>query len=75
MAVPKLRVITTNPFAGVNSKPMAMAVRVADGRYVAPGALITTQTAASSLPSVQQKRTAQSSWTGNTHLRLVVNNC
>jgi hypothetical protein len=74
MAVPKLRAIVTNPNTGTSLEPLAMAVRVANGRYVAPGALITNQTAASSLPSVQQKRAAQA-WAGNTHLRLVVNNC
>jgi hypothetical protein len=74
MAVPKLRMITTNPSAGVSLEPLAIAIGVANGRYVAPGALITNQTAASSLPSVRQKRAAQA-WAGNTHLRLVVNNC
>jgi hypothetical protein len=80
MLVPKLRLLTTNQSATTNYQALPMGVRVANGRYIEAGALITTQTAASSLPTFGFKKATQSlstkqSFPKKSHLRLVVNNC
>ncbi len=56
MARPKLRLITKDQQSTLNCQPLAMAVGVPDGRYVGAGALITTQSAANSLPLVSARR-------------------
>jgi hypothetical protein len=80
MLVPKLRLLTTNQNAKANYQTLPMGVRVANGRYIEAGALITTQTTASSLPTFGIKKRTQSlstkqSFSRKSHLRLVVNNC
>ena len=75
MATPKLRLVTTNrklSTAKYNTLPMG--VHLPNGRYVAAGARIITQSAANSLPSVRQKiryKTRKRQLSVNTPLRLV----
>ncbi|MGL5872771.1 MAG: hypothetical protein ACRC2R_10460 [Xenococcaceae cyanobacterium] len=80
MLIPKLRLITTSPNTRTSYQSLPMGVRVANGRYIAPGEIVTTQTSASSLPTFGFKKTTQSlstkqSLSKKSHLRLVVNNC
>jgi 4-hydroxyphenylpyruvate dioxygenase-like putative hemolysin len=80
MLVPKLRLLTTNQNAKTNYQTLPMGIRVANGRYIEPGAIVTTQTTASSLPTFGFKKTDRSLTTNKSlfeksHLRLVVNNC
>jgi tetrahydrodipicolinate N-succinyltransferase len=80
MLAAKLRLLTTNQNAKTNYQTLPMGVHVANGRYIEAGAIITTQTAASSLPTFGFRKPTQSvstkqSLSRKSHLRLVVNNC
>jgi hypothetical protein len=56
MATPKLRLVTTNKkLATAHYQTLPMAIHLHDGRYVAAGARIMTQSAADSLPSVRHR--------------------
>ncbi len=71
MARPKLRLITKDRQSNFNCQSLAMEVGVPDGRYVGPGALITTQSAANSLPLVSARKHSNRQHLQN--LRLVSN--
>ncbi len=73
MAIPKLRLITTDKESTVNCQPLAMGVHVPDGRHVGAGAIITTQSAANSLPLVTTRRRSKISKRHFPNLRLVSN--
>ena len=74
MAIPKLRLITIHKESPVNFATLAMGVNVADSRYVPAGALITTQSAADSLPLASTHRMrSKTSSPHRPNLRLVSN--
>lgn len=49
MAIPQLRLVTTSNSSRV-SRPLAMGICVPNQRYIAAGAIVTTQSDAASLP-------------------------
>lgn len=75
MATPKLRLITSSKkLSTVNYQTLPMGVHLHNGRYVAAGARIITQSAADSLPSVPQRmrdRIRKQRLSANARLRLV----
>jgi hypothetical protein len=56
MAIPKLRLITSDRQFSANFQTLAMGVHIADGRYVEAGARITTQSMADNLPFASKSR-------------------
>ncbi len=73
MAIPKLRLITRDKESTVNCQPLAMRVHVPDGRHVGTGAIVTTQSAANSLPLTTARRRSKLSKQHFPNLRLVSN--
>ncbi|MEM8675259.1 MAG: hypothetical protein AAGF83_15500 [Cyanobacteria bacterium P01_G01_bin.67] len=76
MAIPKLRLITTSKkISTATYQTLSTGVHVPDGRYISAGARIVTQSTATSLLSVAQKRRYRSRrqplFVNNTHLKLV----
>lgn len=76
MTTPKLTLIATNKqLATTKYQKLSLGIHLNNGRYVPPGAIITTQSAADNLPAVSRQKRAKiesNSLPHHKYLRLIV---